>query len=75
MNVSSMIVCTIYVHYAEICSIDYATHNVPVPGKESFIRPRMLYGLSKDLSLDAPILPSCNSKARDLLLGKNHVHA
>jgi len=30
----------------------------------------MLNGLSKDLSLEDPILPSNNSEARDLLMGK-----
>ena len=60
-----------YLHHMcmKICSIDYINCNVSASKGKPFIRPRMLYGLSVDLSLEDPIKP--NSKTRDLLLSKN----
>ena len=57
-----------------VCPLDYATHNVSALSGQSFIRPEIRNSLSVDISLDDPILPSSDSKPRDLLLGKK-LHA
>ena len=57
-----------YIMHIQICLLDYIKCNVPASKGEQFIRPRMLYGLSNDLSLEDPIKPY--SKANDLLLSK-----
>ena len=48
--------------------VDYTNYNVSASEGKQLIRPRMMYGLTKDLSLEDPIRPY--SKARDLLLSK-----
>ena len=64
--VNGLYICT----SLQIYSLDYAKYNISASRGQPFIRPRMLYGLSMDLSLDDPILPSSDCKTRDLLLSK-----
>ena len=69
MNVSNVAKCIIYIAI-EICSLDYTKYNVCGSRGQQFIRPRMLFGLSEDLSLEDSVFPSSDCEARDLLLSK-----
>ena len=70
LNVSSLHVFYYIMHVSEnVPHIDYTKYNVSASKGKQLIRPRMLLGLSPDISLEDPIRHY--SKARDLLLSKN----
>ena len=54
--------------------IDYSKYNVSASRGQQFIRPRMLFGLSEDLSLEDSIFPSSDCETRDLLLSKKQAN-